>query len=184
MSLTCAGKSILDNKIYIHPLYFIKVVKNKDKNKGDNYICPTSFYIENDEIKLEKISTKENEYQLNFNDFDIDVFLLTVYNIRTIQDGILWTRNNFSEHQVTIYRVLNLVWDSKLKKEHLEDYDIIDELVNLYIELFLLKEDLKIEYKDMYEAISKTINTFSGSNLSQDITRSYQQEIKNLLQII
>lgn len=180
----CIDKPLANNIEYIHPLYFIRF--GNPEETDIKYICPTLFYLdENYNIQLDKIVDKDTEYnsELNNNDFNIDIFLLTVYNIKTIKDAITWTKNNYTEHRLTIYRVWDLVWDSKIKKDHLDDYEILDDLINLYIELFAMKEDLKIDYKDMYDAIYETINTYLGLNYSY-IGKSYQKEIKNLLQVI
>lgn len=185
MDKKCVGKPRDNNLIYIHPLYDIINKKNKNNIFGEKtgYICPTKFYFNNNEILIEKEADINDEYDIFNNDFNIDIFLYTIYNIKTLDDAINWTKDNYSEHRLTIYRIWDLVWDSKIKKELLEDYDKLDELIKLYIDIFSIKENIKIDYKNMYDAIIELVNTHLGANYSEYPGKSYQKEIKNLLHV-
>ena len=172
MNITsCLNSFQSPNTRFIHPKYFIQ---NSPLNTET---CATPPYLApNGKIY---IFGKKGEMAPTKKAFDIKVFLAAVYKIHTVDDAIKWTHANINHHsEDTIDRVLDLVWDSLITKETINDPEIFDKLVEMY-ETYL--DRFNITVKNIRNILQAVAEKYIGNDLTYHSKKSYQKIIKKNL---
>lgn len=172
MNITsCLNSFQSPNALFVHPKYLIK---NTPLN---TQTCATPPYVSsNGKIY---IFGKKGETQPSSKPFDIKVFLAAVYKIHTVEDAIKWARDNIHHSSPdTVDRVLDLVWDSLVTKEIIDDPEAFDKLVEMY-KSYLDRHN--IPNKNIRDVLQAVADKYIGQDLTFHSKKSYQKIIKKNL---
>lgn len=171
-----------NSNIYLHPeLYFPLRIKNVKENDF--------FYFTNFTKKMIDDVPYYGSYEIEDNDkekirvdnFNLKMFLYTIYDIETLDDLISWTFTNINETEKTIDRVL----DSFLETFNKDDIsiEIHDKLTEFYIRYLKIKYNKDIEYNVIYKIIKELKDGYIDTKYTYTDKKSYQNKIKKSLGI-
>jgi hypothetical protein len=170
----CIGAPHPAEEKQVHPLYLFTMDKVED---ATGHVCATSFYMEGDEIMPHALSKRNAPYGMDNNDFDIQVFLYTTYNIKDLNDAVAWCRANQQETTATLARVMDLAWDAFLHQKDVDD-EATDGLVSVYQQM--LAQDNAM-YPHVDRAVREVVAKHLGNRLSYHAGQSYYKLIKKYL---
>jgi len=166
---------------FLHPLYLVGTNTDVDKYKTQkeySYICPSTYYLDiSDTLVSSQFVKDPKQEMLNLELFDLHILLITAYNIKTLDDAIEWTYKNYnSVEEYTIDRVLDMVWESIIRKKDIEDDIIMDKLVNFYQKYLNIAD-----YKLIYNSLKTIGNKYLDRKYTFHSNNSFQQKIKKLI---
>lgn len=186
----CAGMPQKIGSKFIHPIFLFYINTNTDKikekyTKEKNSVCPTkTMYNDKTDLFYSSRFVDKNDIKIDTNYFDLNIYLIYTYNIKSIQDALEWSKININLIEIaTLDRVWNIVWEIHIKKDSLDSM-LLDNLTNFYINYFKTKYYKDIEYEKIYKVIKNIIKEYAESNLTLNSKKGYQYLIKKNLNVI
>jgi hypothetical protein len=105
-------------------------------------------------------------------------FLLLYYNIQNLEDCINWCNNNLNVPKDTINRILNMTWEVLINSDNLQNEELMDKFVTLYVNIYKKIYKIEIDYSIMDKILREIGMKLLGSKLLFNTNNSYQKEIK------
>ena len=172
----CVGIPQPIGTCYFHTLYFSRVDSNFP-NPKQPYTCPMPYSIYNGKIKDIIYEENKNVDITSLDLFNLHVLLKATYDILTVDDAIKWSLKNYHDlDQRTIDRVLDMVWESIIKIENINDDIFMDKLVTFYQTYFNNND-----YKLIDSTLRSIANKYLGIKFTYHSNKSFQQKIRKLI---